>query len=91
MLAVLGLGAFNLLVLLWSPARLANILELMALPQWARWTLLAAVVINVALSLTFERWGTQAVAVSLEWASHHLRRGRRKTRDGKAYKPVSEP
>jgi cation-transporting ATPase 13A2 len=91
MAAVVGLSAFNLVVLLWSPRALGDVLELMTLPSMARLTLLAAVAINVGLALAFERWGTQAVAVSLEWAEHHIRRGRRKTRDGKTYKPLSEP
>jgi cation-transporting P-type ATPase 13A2 len=88
MLSVVGLSAFNLLVLLVPPGPLQNLLELLPLPASARTTLLATVVINVVLSLAFERWGTQGVAAGLSWAFSHLRRERRRIRDGKAYKAV---
>jgi cation-transporting ATPase 13A2 len=88
MLSVVGLSAFNLLVLLLPPGPLLDMLELMRLPAVARTSLLVAVVINVGLSLSFERWSTEAVTAGLSWASAQWRRGRRRVRDGKAYKPI---
>jgi cation-transporting ATPase 13A2 len=90
MLSVVGLSAFNILVLLFPPQQLLDLLELMPLPGSARTTLLAVVVINVMLSLAFERWGTQAVTAGLSWASSQFRRGKWTRKDGKAYKAVGE-
>jgi cation-transporting ATPase 13A2 len=88
MLALVGLAAFNLLVLLAPPGALLDVLELMQLPASARTVLAVAVGANVGLSLAFERWGTQAVALALGWARVQWRHGRRRVRDGKAYKAI---
>ena len=53
MLSIISLSAFNVLVLLFPPQFLSSILELMDLPYTARLSLLAAVVVNVILSVIF--------------------------------------
>lgn len=87
MLSLVGLSLFNLVVLLAPPHAFSIVLELMRLPFDGRITLLLAVLMNVVASLAFERWGAGAVAEALGWAVN-LRRERRRTRDGKAYKIV---
>ena len=86
MLSMVCLCLFNLLVLLDPPAPVAALLELMSLPVAARATLLLAVAANVAGSLAFEHYGTQAVARVIGLA-FELRR-RQRVRDGKIYKAV---
>ena len=86
MVSIGCLSLFNVLVLLFPPGPIAVILELMPLPYSARWTLLLAVVINVAISMAYERWGAQNVAVLIGSAMRMRRRWR--TRDGKTYKAV---
>jgi cation-transporting ATPase 13A2 len=81
------LSVINLTVLLVPPQSIFNILELVFLPFSARTTLLFATVINVALSLAFEQWGTPFVAQFIG-VILRLRRGRRRVRDGKTYKTV---
>ena len=86
MVSIGCLSLFNVLVLLFPPGPIAVILELMPLPYSARWTLLIAVVINVAISMAYERWGAQNIAVLIGSAMRMRRRWR--TRDGKTYKAV---
>lgn len=87
MLSLVGLTAFNLIVLLAPPRALIIVLELMRLPMDGRTTLLFAAAINVAASLAFEEWGTGVVASALGWIAQ-VRKERRRVRDGKAYKAV---
>ncbi|KAL0956491.1 hypothetical protein HGRIS_002636 [Hohenbuehelia grisea] len=87
-LAVLTL--FNVLVLLSPPQPIIVVLELMTLPFAGRTTILASVVINVALSMAFEKWGTEAVAVVVGGVLNLFRRERRRYRGGKAYKAVEQ-
>jgi cation-transporting ATPase 13A2 len=77
----------NLVVLLSPPKAVLHLLKLKTLPFSARKTLLLTVVINVAISLAFEQWGAQAISRAVG-ALLRLRRGRRRTRDGKTYKTV---
>ena len=86
MLSIVALSAFNLLVLLMPPTFLSSILELMDLPQSARTVLLVAVVVNVALSVVFERWGAPAVSEFVGYLLNFRRRHR--NRDGKTYKII---
>ncbi|GJE95870.1 P-type cation-transporting ATPase domain-containing protein [Phanerochaete sordida] len=86
MLSIVALSLFNVVVLLFPPDFLSSILELTNLPLSGRLTLLLAVVINVVLSMTFERWGAPAVAVAVEYLTSLRKRHR--TKDGKAYKAV---
>ncbi|KAH7925940.1 hypothetical protein BV22DRAFT_1112020 [Leucogyrophana mollusca] len=87
MLAIITLSLFSLLVLLHPPKLLALILELMPIPFSARAWLVVFVGANVVLSLAFEQWATQVISqiigVLLNW-----RRGKRRFREGKAYKAV---
>ena len=59
-LAILGL--INTVILLLPPKFTVILLELMILPYSARTTLLAGVVVNIILSVMFERWGVQYLA-----------------------------
>lgn len=85
MLSIIALSAFNIVVLLAPPKFLSSILELMTLPTAGRATLLIAVVVNVALSMIFEKWGAPAVA---ELVGYVLNLRRRRVRDGKTYKAI---
>ncbi|KZT19690.1 hypothetical protein NEOLEDRAFT_1158964 [Neolentinus lepideus HHB14362 ss-1] len=87
MLAIIGLSSFNVLVLLRPPRSISAILELMSLPFSARITLLMAVVLNVAVSMAFEQWGTQFVAQAIGLVMQ-LFRGHQRIREGKLYKAV---
>ncbi|TFK54011.1 hypothetical protein OE88DRAFT_1624988 [Heliocybe sulcata] len=87
MSALIGLSLFNVLVLLRPPSSISAILELMTLPFSARITLLIAVVVNIAVSMAFEQWGTQVV-VQAVGAVMQLFGGRRRIREGKIYKAV---
>ncbi|KAI8975910.1 Ca-transporting ATPase [Trametes punicea] len=86
MLSLICLSTFNLVVLLYPPSAIAQVLELKALPVSARATLLLAVMMNVLASMAFEHWGAQAVArvigLFFELRRHH------RVRDGKLYKAV---
>lgn len=88
MLSLVGLTSFNVLVLLFPPGPLLDMLELMSLPSGGRLTLLVVVAINVMLSLCFERWGTEGVTACYGWIMGQLRHSKRRIRDGKAYKAV---
>jgi cation-transporting ATPase 13A2 len=87
MFSIVTLTLFNLLVLVHPPQPVRKILELMVLPFSARMSLLFAVILNVALSMAFEEWGTQVVA-QIIGALFGLRRDRRRSREGKVYKAV---
>ncbi|PFH50913.1 hypothetical protein AMATHDRAFT_143898 [Amanita thiersii Skay4041] len=87
MLSISLLSAFNILVVLAPPASLSTLLDLMPLPFAARLTLLAAVVVNVGVSMGFEEWGTRSVAWVISWWLK-WQRGRRRVREGKTYKAV---
>lgn len=86
MVSIGCLSLFNVLVLLLPPGPIAAILELMPLPFSARWILLVAVVVNVLISMAYERWGAHSVALLIGSAMRMRRRWR--TRDGKTYKAV---
>jgi cation-transporting P-type ATPase 13A2 len=87
MFSMILISLINLIVLLYPPRPIANILELTLLPFSARITLLFAAVVNVAFSMAFEQWGAQVVAQFIGVVLR-LRRGRRRVRDGKAYKAI---
>ncbi|KAI0081294.1 hypothetical protein K474DRAFT_1768739 [Panus rudis PR-1116 ss-1] len=86
MASIVLLTLFNVLVLLFPPKPVATILELMTLPFSARLTLLGAAVVNVAVSMAYERWGTQFVS-QIIGSIMQIRRNMR-VRDGKTYKAV---
>ncbi|RDX48098.1 P-type ATPase [Lentinus brumalis] len=86
MLSMVCLSLFNIVVLLWPPAFVASLLELMPLPGSARAMLLLAVVVNVLTSMAFEHYGAPAVSHVIGKVVE-LRR-RQRVRDGKIYKTV---
>lgn len=86
MLSIGILAFFNVMVLLYPPPFIVSILELQDLPFAGRTTLLAAVVVNVVLSMGFERWGAPAVAQTVGYFMDM--RGKHRVKDGKTYKVV---
>ena len=74
------------MVLLTPPTFVLSILELEDLPFAGQLTLLMAVVVNVALSMGFERWGAGTVAQVVGYVMNL--RGRHRVKDGKTYKVV---
>lgn len=87
MFSIISLTVFNLLVLLYPPSPIRDILELMVLPYSARSSILFSVIVNVLLSMVYEEWGSKLVSQTVG-ALMRLRKGRRRVRDGKAYKVV---
>lgn len=86
MLSIVSLTLFNVVVLLFPPQFLTSILELTEMPMSGRFALLLAAVVNVALSMAFERWGAPAVASVVGYLTSLRKRHR--VKDGKAYKAV---
>ena len=87
MMSLVALSLFNVSVLL-APIRLiSGLLELVPLPISARLTLLWAAIINVAVSVGFERWVAQAVAegVGMFMSQHEVRR---RIKDSRVYRAV---
>lgn len=84
-LAILGL--INTVILLLPPKFTVILLELMILPYSARTTLLAGVVINIILSVMFERWGVQYLA-QIVGSLIKMYQEHRRIRLEKAYKLV---
>lgn len=82
-----ALGFFNIIVLLAPPGIINDVLTLMDVPYNGRIYLAIVVVINVAVSLAFEQWGAQKLGTSLGRA-HKWWKGRRRIKDGNAYKSV---
>ncbi|EJD02982.1 Ca-transporting ATPase [Fomitiporia mediterranea MF3/22] len=87
MLAMSVIALINVWLTLYPPQPLLVLLELMVIPFSGRSILIAAVAVNVLLSVTFERWGTASVARVISFATDQFRI-RRRIRDGKAYKAV---
>ncbi|EKM54134.1 uncharacterized protein PHACADRAFT_209950 [Phanerochaete carnosa HHB-10118-sp] len=86
MFSIVSLSLFNALVLLFPPGFLSSILELTDMPTSGRATLLLVVVVNVVLSMAFERWGAPVVAATVDYLTSLRKRHR--VRDGKTYKAV---
>ncbi|KAH9083670.1 P-type ATPase [Lactarius deliciosus] len=89
MFSLVALSLFNVSVLLAPTKFISAVLELMPLPLSARLTLLWAAVINVAVSVVFERWVTQLIAdvVGMLVSEHE---GRRRIRESRAYRAISD-
>ncbi|KAF7797894.1 hypothetical protein EIP86_009100 [Pleurotus ostreatoroseus] len=85
MISIISLAAFNIIVLLAPSGFINSILELMVLPAAGRVTLLFMVVVNVVLSMVFEKWGAPAAS---EFVGYILDLRRRRIRDGKTYKAI---
>ncbi|KAH9036902.1 P-type ATPase [Lactarius hengduanensis] len=89
MFSLVALSLFNVTVLLAPTKFISAVLELMPLPLSARLTLLWAAVINVAVSVVYERWVTQLIAdvVGMLVSEHE---GRRRIRESRAYRAISD-
>jgi cation-transporting ATPase 13A2 len=87
MFSLIILGLINTLILLSPPKFAVILLELMTLPFSARTTLLSGVVINIAASVVYERWGVQYLA-QIVGSLTKMYQEHRRIRLGKAYKLV---
>lgn len=87
MLAISTIALINVWLVLYPPRPLLILLELMTLPLSGRSVLMAAVAVNVILSVMFEKWGTVTVGRLIGFATD-LVRSRRRVVDGKTYKAV---
>lgn len=89
MLSLIVLSLFNVAVLLVPTEFISAVLELMPLPLSARLTLLWAAVINVAVSVVFERWVAQVIAdvVGMLVSKHE---GRRRIKDSRVYRAITD-
>jgi cation-transporting ATPase 13A2 len=83
MLSMVTLSLFNVMVLISPPQPIVVVLELMSLPRSGRNSLFGVVLVNVVLSLVFERWGSGVVAGIVGRIMHCRRRSR-----DKAYKAL---
>jgi cation-transporting P-type ATPase 13A2 len=82
---LLGFNAWLLI----SPSELiAKVLTLMDLPLTGRITLAMASGVNVALSMAFEKWGTEMTSQVIGGVQRAIHRDRWKVREGKVYKVV---
>jgi cation-transporting ATPase 13A3/4/5 len=87
MVSLVALSLFNVSVLLAPTKFIAALLELMPMPISARLILLSAAIINVAVSVVFERWIAQLVAdVVGVFVSQH--EGRRRIKDSRMYRAI---
>jgi len=89
MFSMVLLLAINTWLLLSPSVVVAKLLTLMDLPMAGRVSLLIAAVLNVVISLGFERWGTLLVSDFLgRMAKLWNLGGRGRNMGGKAYKAV---
>jgi cation-transporting ATPase 13A2 len=89
MLSLVALSLFNVSVLLAPIKFISALLELVPIPISARLTLLWAAIINVAISVGYERWIAQAVADVVGmfvWSQQDS--GRRRIKDNRVYRAV---
>jgi len=87
MVSLVALSLFNVSVLLVPTKFISALLELVPIPMSARLTLLWAAIMNVAVSVSFERWVVQVVAeVVGTFVSQHD--GRRRIKDSRVYRAV---
>jgi cation-transporting ATPase 13A2 len=80
--------AVNIWLLLSPSKMIVKLLTLMALPMSGRFTLIMVAAANVALSMAFEKWGTEITSHLIGGIQRWLNRDRWKVREGKAYKAV---
>ena len=91
MLTMAFIAVINVWLILRPPQFLAVLLELMTLPLGARFSLLLAVVVNVGISMVFERWGTDIVSRVVGFVASFIQDVRR-VRESRRYKMIdSEP
>lgn len=87
MLAMSAIGLLNVWMMMFPPKPLAILLELMTIPFVARVTLAFVVVINIAFSTLYERWGSAVVAEVVGLVSEFFQ-SKIRNRGGNAYKPL---
>lgn len=87
MMALTVIGVINAWLIIHPSHPLLVILDLMHLPQSARLILVLTVIVNVALSVAFERVATNSVGRMIGMAMEALR-SRNRVRGGKVYKAV---
>ena len=87
MLALTVIGVINAWLIVHPSRPLLVLLDLMNLPQSARLILVLTVLVNVALSVLFERVATTSVGKIMGMAIDALR-SRSRVRGGKVYKAV---
>jgi cation-transporting ATPase 13A2 len=87
MLSLIALSLFNVSVLLAPIKLISALLELVPIPISARLTLLWAAIINVVVSVGFERWIAQPVAemIGMLMTQHE---GRRRVKDNRVYRAL---
>jgi len=90
MFSIISLSLLSTVLLLAPPKSMEVLVDLMPLPIVAKLTLLAAVVVNVLISVAYERWGCTRVARLSSVVLRSLRPGNRRTREGKVYKAVEQ-
>jgi cation-transporting ATPase 13A2 len=89
MLSLVALSLFNVSVLLAPIKIISALLELVPIPVSARLTLLWAAIINVAVSVGYERWISQAVADAVGMiVSSQQDSSRRRIKDNRVYRAV---
>ena len=87
MFSLITLGLINTMTLLLPPKPAKVILELKRLPFSGRTTLFTGVVVNVIVSVVFERWGAQYLS-RVVGSLVRMYQEHRRVRSGKAYKLV---
>jgi cation-transporting ATPase 13A3/4/5 len=87
MLSLVALSLFNVSVSLAPIKFISALLELVPIPISARLTLLWVAIINVAVSVGYERWIAQAVADAIGMFVSQDG-GRRRIKDNRVYRAV---
>jgi cation-transporting P-type ATPase 13A2 len=88
MLSLVVLSLFNVSVLLAPIKLISGSLELVPIPISARLTLLWAAIINVAVSVGYERWIAQAVADAAGFLLASQQDSRRRIKDNRVYRAI---
>lgn len=85
MVSLVALSLFNVSVLLAPIKFISKLLELVPIPISARLILLWAAIINVAVSVGYERWIAQVVADVVGLFVSSQQDGRRRMKDSRVY------
>jgi cation-transporting ATPase 13A2 len=88
MLSLVALSLFNVSVLLAPIKLISGSLELVPIPISARLTLLWAAIINVAVSVGYERWIAQVVADAVGMILASQQDSRRRIKDNRVYRAL---
>lgn len=87
MLSLVALSLFNVSVLLAPIKFISALLELVPIPISARLTLVWAAIINVAVSVGYERWVAQVVADAVGMFVSQ-QDSRRRVKDNRIYRAI---